>query len=377
MTPPGETRILTVNAGSASVRLALFDARGSTLRPIARLKLEGDAAEPGAGLARFLGAEGGMGPIAAVAHRVVHGGAGLVGPSPIDAGALAAIEEALPLAPLHNASALAWIGECRVALGDAFAIAVPDTGYFADLPDTSRRYALPRDLSERLGLRRYGFHGIAHQAMAVAWAADRAAAERGMDRIITLQLGSGCSIAAIRGGRPIDVSMGFTPLEGLVMATRSGDLDPGLIIHLMRVEGLDANALDRLLNHQSGLRGLAGTGDMRALEAAGTPEAEAAIAFYAVRIRKYIGAYLALLGGAEGILFGGGVGENSARVRRLALEGMEWAGIVLDPVANDATAPARLDAPSSRVAIHTIAVDEARIMAEAALALLPEERPRG
>ncbi|MFN2339488.1 MAG: acetate/propionate family kinase, partial [Gammaproteobacteria bacterium] len=191
-------------------------------------------------------------------------------------------------------------------------------------------------------------------------------------RIISLQLGSGCSISAIRDGRPQDTSMGFTPLEGLVMATRSGDLDPGLLLYLQRHAGLDARQLEEILNHRSGLLGLSGSsGDMRELLASDSPGARQAIGLYCYRAAKYIGAYLAVLGGAQAIVFGGGVGEHAPLIRARILENLRWAGIHLDPAANEATIgqPACISASTSPVSIWVLPVDEASLMAEQARAL--------
>ena len=267
-------RVLAVNAGSSSVRLGLFgEAPGGVARE-ASLHLEGEGdAQALAGLLQR------GPPVRAVAHRVVHGGARFAATVPIDAAVEAAIEALVPLAPLHNAPALGWIRAARRATGAAVPhFAVFDTAFFADLPEASRTYALPAAWRERHGLRRFGFHGLAHAWMWRRWAArhpDRAA--RG--RIVTFQLGSGCSAAAIAGGRPVETSMGFTPLEGLVMATRAGSVDPGILTYLLR-QGLAADALDAGLARDSGLRGIAGESDMRALVARGDADARLAIDLY-------------------------------------------------------------------------------------------------
>ncbi len=250
-------------------------------------------------------------------------------------------------------------------------VAVFDTGFYAALPEVARSYALPQQLVRRLGLRRYGFHGIAHQAMWRRWRQLRPEIAEG-GRVISLQLGAGCSITAIANGLPQDTSMGFSPLEGLVMATRSGDLDPGLLLYLLRTEKMSGDELDHLLNQESGLRGMAGENDMRKLLASNEPAAQLAIALYCYRARKYVGAYLAVLGGADAILFGGGVGEHAAEIRERILAGMEWAGIVLDRERNLAAvgSEACLSQDDSQVAIWTIPVDEGQLLAEAAASLL-------
>jgi acetate kinase len=361
--------LLTVNAGSATIKLDLLEADGDAIERVGHRGGPIDAGNPQGVLAAFL-AETQSRP-AAIVHRIVHGGLALPGPAIVDRAVEEAIAAAVPLAPLHNPRGLAWLKASRDAVPDAVRIAIPDTGFFAGLPVEASRYALPRALSDELGLRRYGFHGIAHAAMLEAWRDGRLDAGRG-SRVITLQLGSGCSIAAIRDGRPIDISMGFTPLEGLVMATRSGDVDPGIIVYLMRERGMTADEIDRTLNDRSGLAGLAGSGDIRDVLAADTAEAEEAIAIFCYRARKYVGAYLAALGGADAVLFGGGIGEGSARIRSDMLAGLEWAGIRVDAVANASIGAAggRFDVGSESVELHVIAVDEARHMGRLALPLL-------
>ncbi|WP_448508871.1 acetate/propionate family kinase [Immundisolibacter sp.] len=342
--------ILTVNVGSSSIKLDRFDGRTTPPRHIAALRPSPASAPladlPTPGL---------------IVHRVVHGGP-LAQPVRIDAAIEAQIEACAPMAPLHNPPALAMIRACRQRFGDAVAqIAVFDTAFFVDLPAAAQAYALPRDLIETHGIRRYGFHGLAHQALWRAWQE-----HTGRDgRIVTLQLGAGCSAAAIADGKPLDTSMGFTPLEGLVMATRSGDLDPGLLLHLLRTGGLDAAQLERLLTEQSGLLGLAGSADMRALLVDPSPAAAHAIDVYCQRVRKYIGAYAAVLGGVDGIVLGGGVGEHAPEVRAGILAGMQWLGIRLDAAANAAaTGPASpISAVGSPCAVWVFSVDEATELA--------------
>ncbi len=342
--------IFTVNVGSSSVKLDRFDGRTSPPRHIAALR-------PSAGAVAL----GEVPTPDLIVHRVVHGGP-LAQPLRIDAAVEAQIDACAPLAPLHNPPALAMIRACRQRFGDAIAqVAVFDTAFFADLPPAARDYALPRELIEKHAIRRYGFHGLAHQALWRAW---QEHAGRG-GRIVTLQLGAGCSAAAIADGRPLDTSMGFTPLEGLVMATRSGDLDPGLLLHLLRTGSMDAAQLERMLSEQSGLLGLAGSADMRSLLADPSPAAAHAIDVYCHRVRKYIGAYAAVLGGLDGVVFGGGVGQHAPAVRAGILAGMEWLGIRLDAAANAAASgPAsRISAAGAPCAVWVFSVDEATEMA--------------
>ncbi len=361
--------ILTINAGSSSVRFAVFRHEGRLSPRLAESRVDlRDGGEQGALLA-FLQTHG-IADVTVAAHRVVHGGGKLTAPCVIDADIEAEITRLIPLAPLHNPLALRWVRACRAVLGkDMPQIAVFDTGFYAALPDVAATYALPRDLRSKHGLRRYGFHGLAHQAMWRRWRQLKPVLEDG-GRIISLQLGAGCSVTAVDRGAPRDTSMGFSPLEGLVMATRSGDIDPGLLVYLQRHEGLGPEELDRLLNRASGLLGVSGmSDDMRVLLDSDHPDACLAVALYCYRARKYIGAYLAALGGADAILFGGGVGENAAPVRAQILARMDWCGIVLDDDANRATVgnEARISATTSTTEVWVIPVDEATVLARETL----------
>jgi acetate kinase len=363
--------ILTVNAGSSSLRLAVFADGFAGPRCLAAATFERGDDPPSELLHRFFQQQR-LAPPEAVVHRVVHGGELFVAPCRIDAAVEAGIARLAPLAPLHNPAALELIAACRRLPGNPAQVAVFDTAFFHDLPALARTYALPAELVERHGLRRYGFHGLAHQALWQAWQRLHEGAPRPA-RIISLQLGSGCSISAIRDGRPLDTSMGFTPLEGLVMATRSGDLDPGLLLYLQAALDVDAASLEKTLSHRSGLLGLAGLGgDMRRLLESDSPAARDAIGLYCYRAAKYIGAYLAVLGGAEAIVFGGGVGENAPSIRARILDYLYWAGIHLDPVANQAAIGAQqcISQASSPIPVWVLPVDEASLMAEQARALL-------
>ncbi|HEX7971709.1 MAG TPA: acetate/propionate family kinase [Thiobacillus sp.] len=371
--------VLTVNTGSSSVRLAAFETDGGALTRAASGHFSGDWNEPAAMLRAFLQGHG-IEAVAAVAHRIVHGGARLTAPCRIDDTVEAEIERLAPLAPLHNPRALEWIRACRTLLRAQTAqVAVFDTAFYADLPEVAATYALPRALSARHGIRRYGFHGLAHEAMARRWRELKPELAKG-GRVISLQLGAGCSVTAVRAGRAIDTSMGFSPLEGLVMATRSGDVDPGLLLYLQRAEGLAPERMERLLNEESGLLGLSGaSGDMRALLEADDAEAKRAVDVYCYRARKYIGAYLAALGGADAILFGGGVGEQAPAVRAQMLSGLEGLGIALDDKANRAAIGAEMciSRGSGAVAVWVVPVDEAAILAQAAheaIGIQEEER---
>jgi len=360
--------VLTVNAGSSSLRLALY--RGRELHGVASHHGEARPAEP-FDIAGWVRQQGVARPDV-VAHRVVHGGADLVAPCRVNSTVEDVIERLVPLAPLHNPAALCGIRAVRAAWGSGLPqVAVFDTGFYAALPAAAALYALP-DLGPGEPLRRYGFHGIAHQAMLSAWRAAQPAVPAGA-RTISLQLGAGCSMTAAIDGRPVETSMGFTPLEGLVMATRSGDVDPGLLLYLLKERGKTVADLEQLLNHEAGLKGLSGiTGDMRELLASPAPAAALAVDVYCHRIRKYLGAYLAVLGGADAILFGGGVGENAAVIRERVITGLEFAGVRLDGARNQAvTGPATaIHSDDGAVAIWVVAVDEARVLGRAGLDLL-------
>lgn len=361
--------VLTVNTGSSSVRLAAFAPAGESLSRGASGHFSGSWNEPAAMLTAFLKGHG-IEAVAAVAHRIVHGGARLTAPCRIDAAVEAEIGRLAPLAPLHNPRALEWIRACRALFSAETAqVAVFDTAFYAALPEVSASYALPQAICRKHDIRRYGFHGIAHEAMWRRWCELRPDIRAG-GCVISLQLGAGCSITAIREGQAVDTSMGFSPLEGLVMATRSGDVDPGLLLFLQRAEGLAPEGMERLLNEESGLLGLSGaSGDMRALLDADDAGARLAVDVYCYRARKYIGAYLAALGGADAILFGGGVGEQAPEVRGEMLSGLEGLGIALDDNANRAAIGAEMciSARSSAAAVWVVPVDEAAILAQAAV----------
>lgn len=364
--------ILTVNTGSSSIRLAAFEPESGSLSLRASTHLSGEQDDPTAMLRAFLKGHG-IGAVAAIGHRIVHGGSRLTASCRIDAKVEAEIERLTPLAPLHNPRALEWIRACRAQFGgETTQVAVFDTAFYAELPEVAATYALPRALCALHDIRRYGFHGLAHQAMWQRWHELRPDL-RGGGRVITLQLGGGCSITAIRDGRAVDTSMGFSPIEGLVMATRSGDLDPGLLLYLQRVEGMTSMRLERLLNKECGLLGLSGmSGDMRTLLDMDTANARLAVDVYCYRARKYIGAYLAALGSVDAILFGGGVGEHVPQVRAQILCELVRLGIVLDPDANRAAVGAemRISNSCSEAELWVIPVDEAALLAQQALALM-------
>jgi acetate kinase len=291
----------------------------------------------------------------------------------IDDGVLAAVRELSVLAPLHNPINATGIEVARRAFPDLPHVAVFDTAFHQTLPPRAHTYAVPREWARRHGVRRYGFHGTSH-----AFVSRAAAALLGRDpretNVIVLHLGNGASATAVAGGISVDTSMGLTPLEGLVMGTRSGDVDPALSAHLQRVAGLDAEAVEAALNGESGMLALAGDGDLREVHrrvAAGDAGAVLALEVYCYRIRKYVGAYLAALGGADAIAFTAGVGENDPVVRAQSLAGLERFGIAVDPARNaERSSAARVISPDgAAVAVLVVPTDEELEMAVQAAAL--------
>jgi acetate kinase len=309
------------------------------------------------------------GGLDAVGHRVVHGGPHFVAPTRLDNDVITALTQLRELAPLHNEPALAAIQAAQAVLGARVPmVAVFDTAFHHTMPAWAAHYAIPRSLATKYHLRRYGFHGLAHRSMSEGYAT-LTATPLDQLKLITLQLGSGCSAAAIDGGHSVDTSMGFTPLEGLMMGTRSGDLDPALPGFLARKEGVETAEVETWLNTRSGLLGVSEhSSDMRELLAAaeqGDAGAELAVAMFCYRIRKYIAAYLAVLNGADAILFGGGIGENAPEVRARICAKMDWCGLRLDTARNTAVrgARARISTDDAKLHAYVMPVDEARIIA--------------
>ncbi len=301
----------------------------------------------------------------ATAHRVVHGANLFSAPERVTPEVIARLGSLTPLAPLHNQPALDVLRAVSERLEGVPAVAVFDSAFFRKLPPVARAYALPESWRSTHAIERYGFHGSRTNSCTVG--ASRAT-NVASGRAVTLQLGSGCSAAALRDGRPVDTSMGFTPLEGLVMGTRAGDVDAGILLHLARA-GVPWAELDSALNHESGLLGLSGQSadmsELLALEERGEPRAALAIDAFCHRARKYIGAYAAVLGGLDVVAFGGGIGENAAAIRSRICENFEWLGLELDERANmdSGDAERTISAASSSVAVHVIPVREEREIA--------------
>ena len=310
----------------------------------------------------------------AVGHRVVHGGPDLYRPTLVDDALIGKLEELAPLAPLHNPPAVLGIQVARKALPDLPHIAVFDTAFFHDLPPAAATYAIDRDIAERWHIRRYGFHGTSHQYVSEQAAAFLDVPLARLSQIV-LHLGNGASASAIVGGRPVDTSMGLTPMEGLVMGTRSGDIDPGIITYLWRTAGMGVEDIESMLNRRAGVCGLAGEIDFRVLHQrieSGDETAQLAYDVYIHRLRKYIGAYLALLGTADVITFTAGVGENDAAVRRDALSGMAALGIELDGHLNASPARAarRISADNSPTTVLVVPTNEELAIARACVAVV-------
>ncbi|NKN33819.1 acetate/propionate family kinase [Marichromatium bheemlicum] len=325
------------------------------------------------------GVLGDVSELSAIGHRVVHGGPHFKHPVIVDADVLAELHEVIPLAPLHNPGHLAGIEVARKHFPSVPSVVVFDTAFHQTMPPTAYRYAIPEYLYTEHRIRRYGFHGTSHH-----YVAKRAAELLGKPltqcNLITMHLGNGASASAIRNGRCVDTSMGLTPLEGLMMGTRCGDMDPAVPIYLSKHLGLNAEAIDHMLNRQSGLVGICGVNDMREvvrLAERGNERAELALGMVTHRLKKYIGAYYAELGAVDAIIFTGGIGENSAEVRAGACEGLERLGIVLDTAANAGRASdagLRISAAESQVQMWVIPTNEELEIAQQTLATVQRKR---
>ncbi|MGC4867793.1 acetate/propionate family kinase [Micromonospora sp. DT53] len=360
------SRVLVLNCGSSSVKWRRYDGdRALDHGTVERI------GEPGGGPADHADAvrqvlDGlDLTGLAAVGHRVVHGGRTFSAPVLVDDAVLAAIKDLVPLAPLHNPANLAGIEVARAALPDVPQVAVFDTAFHHTLPEAAATYAIDRDTAERYDIRRYGFHGTSH-----AYVSRRTAELLGRPyeqvNTITLHLGNGASACAVQNGRSVATSMGMSPLQGLVMGTRSGDVDPTVIFHLRREGGLSVDDIDDLLNHRSGLLGLTGVNDMReVLERRAAGDGAAALAFdvYCRRITGYVGAYYALLGRVDAIAFTAGVGEHAAPVRAAALAGLGRLGITVDDARNHGDGDRLISPDGAEVSVCVIRTDEEREIA--------------
>lgn len=389
MTEARPHRVLVLNSGSSSVKYQLLDMRDGSRPAGGLVERIGEGSSRlvhtppgGAGVrertepiadhaaalkavAAELAADG-LGldspELAAIGHRVVHGGMHFTEPTLIDEAVLAEIERLIPVAPLHNPANLTGIRTARELRPDLPQVAVFDTAFHTTMPEAAARYAIDVATADAHRIRRYGFHGTSH-----AYVSRRTAELLGKDpsevNVIVLHLGNGASASAVRGGRCVDTSMGLTPLEGLVMGTRSGDVDPAVVFHLKRVAGMDTDEIDTLLNKRSGLVGLCGDNDMREIRRRieeGDEAARLAFDIYVHRLRKYIGAYYAVLGRVDAVVFTAGVGENAAPVREAAIAGLEELGLVVDGELNAVRGdePRLISPVYARVAVAVVPTDE-------------------
>jgi acetate kinase len=394
------TRVLVLNSGSSSVKYQLIDMRGGERLAVGLVERIGEETSrlkhtpAGGGSREWRGAvpdheaalkavaaelaKDGLGldssELAAIGHRVVHGGLRFTEPTVIDDAVLAEIERLVPVAPLHNPANLTGIRTAQALRPDLPQVAVFDTAFHTTMPESAARYAIDVETADAHRIRRYGFHGTSHAYVSRETARLLGKAPEEVN-VIVLHLGNGASASAVRGGRCVDTSMGLTPLEGLVMGTRSGDMDPAVIFHLMRVGGMSADEIDTLLNKRSGLIGLCGDNDMREIRRrvdAGDERARLAFDVYIHRLKKYIGAYYAVLGRVDAVAFTAGVGENSAPVRKAAVAGLEGLGLAVDGELNGVRGDeARLISPAgARVAVAVVPTDEEMEIATQTYALV-------
>lgn len=367
MTTPS---LLAVNSGSSSLKYALFT-REAEPAALQKGTLPADARESAAAsLLHHLADDIDRHPLAGIGHRLVHGGPAYHEPVMITPQVLMALKALIPFAPNHLPDEIALIEALARQRPDTPQFACFDTGFHHDLPDVSRRLPIPASFAAR-GVRRYGFHGLSYAYLARELrrlAGDTVA----NGKVILAHLGNGSSLAALHGGRSMDTTMGFTPIGGVVMSTRAGDLDPGVVTHLARTTGMGADDLERLLSHQSGLHGISdGIADMRDLLASepGAPACRLAVSIYCYEIRKRIGSYAAALGGIDTLVFSGGIGEHAAVVRERICTGLEFLGLTVDPGRNAAHA-AVISTPNARATIRVMPTNEELMIALAGHALL-------
>ena len=369
--------ILVLNAGSSSLKIAAYAAGGRVRRMAGSLIGLGQ----GRPRAAFEGLElpqppdlpardltiwllellrERLGPVAAVGHRIVHGGRDLAAPAVLDDATLAKLRALVPLAPLHEPHNIEGVQAARASWPDALQVGCFDTAFHRTQPEVAQRFPLPRALHEA-GLLRYGFHGLSYQHIAEVLPEQLGAAAEG--RVIVAHLGNGASMCAMRNRRSVATTMGLTALDGLMMGTRSGAVDPGLVLHLIEALGMSPAEAGDLLYHRSGLLGVSGlSADLRVLEASATPEAEEAQALFALRAQQAIGALAASLGGLDALVFTGGIGQHSAAMRARICDGMDWIGIGIDAEANLA-GKARLHADGAKVQVLALPTDEEGVIA--------------
>jgi acetate kinase len=404
-------KVLVINSGSSSIKYRLFDMTARIVLASGVLEQIGEAQSRlshhtrnrqgqmeeivtqapvvdhregfqliGAAL-RESGALEDTGGLSGIGHRVVHGGAEFKEPTLINKKVIDTIRRLIPLAPLHNPANLLGIEVAVQSAPQVPQVAVFDTAFHQSIPTHAFRYAVPQDLYEAHHVRRYGFHGTSHYYVAKQ-AANLLGRKLKSLNLITLHLGNGASMAAVKGGRSIDTSMGMTPLEGLIMGTRSGDIDPAIIFYLERQTGLGSDRLDIILNKESGLKGICGVNDMREVEKlaeAGNAAAQLAIEMVCYRIKKYIGAYYAVLGQLDALVFTAGIGENSALIRARSCQGLSHLGINVDPKKNDRRSEEAFEIQSrrSQVKILVVPTNEELEIAEQTVACIMGRRSRG
>ena len=380
-----EMPVLVLNAGSSSLKYQLVVPETGEVQAKGLVERIGEAGSPVAdhhqamqamaAELRTAGIDLASAGLRAVGHRVVHGGPDFSDPVILDDAAVAEIRDLIPLAPLHNPGAVEGIEAARAQF-DIPHVAVFDTAFFATLPAAAATYAIPRDLAITHRIRRYGFHGTSHRFVSQA-AAELVGRNLGDINQIVLHLGNGCSASAVRGGMAVEASMGLTPLQGLVMGTRSGDVDPGLHTFLHNELGMSVGDIDAMLNKQSGLKGVAGVNDFRDLEqrrTSGDEAAQLAVEVYVHRLKHYVGAYLAILGRLDVLTFTAGVGENNPSLRAAVADGLDGLGIVVDPELNNAPAKsARVVSPTgSPTRVAVIPTNEELAIAREAATLLTD-----
>jgi acetate kinase len=382
--------ILVINAGSSSIKFSVFSAHGSDLVPGPHGQVEGigtaprlivvgtsgrtlDPAAVGDHEAAMRVIHGwlvehhaGERRVAAIGHRVVHGGMRFAAPVQIDEGVLRELDALVPLAPLHQPHALAAIRAARAAAPEVPQYACFDTGFHRTQPRLAQIFAIPRDLTES-GVLRYGFHGLSYEYIATRLPEVAPAVAGG--RVVVAHLGNGASMCALYGGKSVATTMGFTALDGLMMGTRAGTLDPGILLYLIRQKGMSAEQVEMLLYHRSGLLGVSGiSSDMRALLASPEPAAAEAVALFVHRIVRELGALAAVLGGLDALVFTAGIGEHAASVRAAVLEQSRWLGLDVDAAANEAGGP-RISPPGAAVSAWVIPTDENLMIARHVLRL--------
>ena len=380
--------VLTLNAGSSSLKFSVFDGEREALRgqvsgigtqPRAEAEKGGERLDPPdlhgtthedflPGLLDWIGGHLDGTVIGAAGHRVVHGGTDFVTPVRVTDEVIAALETLVPLAPLHQPHNLAAIRAVAKARPDLPQAACFDTAFHRTMPEVATWLALPRAM-RGVGLRRYGFHGLSYEF--IAGRLRELAPGLAAGRVLVAHLGNGASLCAMRDGQSLDTTMGFTALDGLVMATRCGSLDPGAVLYLMQSRGMSAEDVEDMLYHQSGLLGVSGlSGDMRDLAASADPRAQEAVDLFVHRITGCAGALIAGMGGLDGIVFTAGIGEHDAGVRANICAALSWLGLMLDDAANAAGGTARISTPESRIEAWVIPTDEEAVIARHTLAVL-------